>query len=146
MQNSGNAVTFLRRVLPFLTVAVVAGVLYDGWIFYSRWQDTRRAENARREQEAKTAKMALDAIGDGQFRILDFYASPAVIKRGEQSTICFGVNGARRVRIDPPVESLHPAISYCLKVAPRKDTDFTLTAESAAGQTVTRRLRITVFP
>ena len=85
-------------------------------------------------------------MGGDRLKILDFYASPPVIHRGQPSTICYGVNAADRVRIDPPVQELHPSISRCLQVAPLKDTDYKLTAEDSAGHTVTQSLTIKVAP
>jgi len=144
MGRPGSFLPPLRRLLPILSIAVAIGVLYDGWIFYARWRDARRAEQYRQEKQASDARKSVTLAGGGRFQILDFYATPVVIKQGEHATICFGVSGAKRVRIEPPVEALHPALNYCLQVAPRKDTEYTLTAESTAGEVVTRSLRIKV--
>jgi len=74
-------------------------MLYDGWILYSRWQEVRRA------------RQTLELIGGTDFRIINFYADPQAIPRGEQTKICFGVYGAKRVRVEPAVGDLHPTIS-----------------------------------
>jgi hypothetical protein len=50
------------------------------------------------------------------------------------------------VRIEPEVGDLHPALSYCLEVAPRKETEYKLTAEDGAGHTATASLAIKVVP
>ena len=91
---------------------------YDGWIFYSRWSDAREAQKQRLRKEAEDARRIVDALGGDRLKILDFYATPGTIRRGERATICYGVNAAESVRIDPPVEELHPALSHCLQVAP----------------------------
>jgi hypothetical protein len=85
-------------------------------------------------------------LGGDSLKILDFYATPPAIRRGDRSTICFGVNAADRVRIEPPVEEIHPAVSHCLQVAPLHDTDYKLTAEDRAGHVVTQSLAIKVAP
>lgn len=137
-------VRLLRRALPFLSVAVVAAVLYDGWVFYSRWSSARQAEPARRDEEARRARETVDLIGGTSFRIINFYASPQVIRRGDSARICFGVYGAKQVRIEPPVEALHPATTDCIEVAPREDTEYKLIAKDGAGHTATARLVIKV--
>src|SRR5277367_5199413 len=101
-----------------MAVAVVAAVLYDAWIFYSRWSDAHRAEQARQEKEASDARKTLEMLGGGQLKILDFYASPGAVKRGDHANLCFGVSGATSVRIEPHVEDVHPALSHCMQISP----------------------------
>ena len=136
----------LRRLLPFLAAAVVAAVLYDAWIFYSRWSDARHAAQARQEKEASDARKTLEMLGGGQLKILDFYASPAAVKRGGHVNLCFGVSGAKSVRIEPHVEDVHPALSYCMQVSPAAGTEYKLIAEDAAGHRVTQSVAVKVVP
>lgn len=136
----------LRRVLPYLTVAVVIAIAFDGWIFYSRWNDAREARKAEQLKESQDARRELELLGGDRLKILDFYATPGAIRRGQRATICYGVNAADHVRIDPPVEELHPAVSHCLQVAPLRDTDYKLVAEDRAGHTATESLSIKVAP
>jgi len=145
-RESTKTVGLLRRALPYLTVAIFAAVVYDGWIFYSRWSSARDIERARAEKEAQDARKTLDMLGGGTLKILDFYASPGVIRRGEHANLCFGVNGAKSVRLEPAVEDLHPALSYCLQVAPRQDTEYKLIAEDGAGHSATQSARLKVVP
>jgi hypothetical protein len=146
VSESAKAPTLLRRALPYLTVAVVIAVAYDGFIFYSRWSRAREAEKAQALKQAQDARRTLELLGGDRLRILDFYATPPAIPRGGRATICYGVNAADRVRIDPPVEEIHPAISHCLQVAPLHDTDYKLIAEDRAGHVVTQSLTIKVAP
>jgi hypothetical protein len=136
--------TFLRRALPFISVALVFAVAYDGWIFYSRWSNAREAQKAESLKQADEARRTIELLGGDRLKILDFYATPPVIVRGQRATICYGVNGAERLRIDPPVEEIHPAVSHCLQVAPMMDTDYKLTAEDRAGHSVTASLSIKI--
>jgi hypothetical protein len=76
---------------------------------------------------------------------LSFYANPT-IHRGERATICYGVNAAESVRIEPPVEQLHPAVSHCIQVSPLKDTDYKLIAQDHTGHIATQSLTIQVVP
>ena len=117
---------------------VAAAVIYDGSIFYSRWSRERDAERTQAREEAEQARRTLKLLGGNELRIVNFYAYPGVIRPGSHATICYGVTGAKEVRIEPPVEEVWPAISHCLQVSPRKDTEYTLTAEDAAGHSVSQ--------
>lgn len=140
------SVPLLRRLLPLLSIAVLAAVVYDGWIFYSRWSGAREAEKASQAEEARRARQTIDLMGGTDFRIINFYAVPQTIRRGSQARICYGVYGAKRVRVEPAVEDLHPGVNYCWQVAPRKDTSYKLIAEDGAGHTATASLVIRVVP
>ena len=133
-----------RRLLPFLSIGVLAAVIYDASIFYSRWTSAREAEQARQAEETRRARKAIDLLGGTDFRIINFYAVPQTVRRGSQVRICYGVYAAKRVRIEPAVEDLHPAISYCFDIAPRKDTAYKLIAEDGAGHTATASLVVRV--
>ena len=121
----------IRRTLPYLSLLVLAVALYDGWIFYSRWNSAREARNAREQKEAAEAKRTLEQIG--QFKILSFYASPPVVPRGKPARLCYGVLGAKTVRLEPPVQPLYPALTFCFEVSPTKDTEYKLVIEDGAG-------------
>ena len=139
-------IRLLRRALPFLSIAVLAALLYDGWIFYSRWKAKRDTEQARQEEEVRRARETIDLMGGTSFRIMNFYASPQVIRRGAKAEICFGVYGAKSVHIDPPVQDLKPAINNCFRVTPTADTTYKLTAEDDSGHTTAATLTVKVAP
>jgi len=134
---------FLRRLLPMLSVLLLAAVAYDGWIFYSRWQWRRDAERARANAEEARSSKALDALGNG-LQIHNFYASPAVIHAGEPVNICYSVSGAATLHLDPPVAEVYPALSHCIQASPRQDTEFKLTAADAAGHTAVSKFVLKV--
>lgn len=77
-------------------------------------------------------------------KIVQFYASAATVPRGEQALLCYGVENARAVRINPPVESLHPAVNRCISVTPSRTTTYTLTAEAEDGSTATKSVTLEV--
>ena len=84
-------------------------------------------------------------LGGDQLKILAFYAAPGVIQRGQPTSLCFGVNAAKTVRIEPPiVDDLHPSVSRCFQISPRKDTEYKLTATDAAGHSVSQTVSIQV--
>jgi hypothetical protein len=138
-------VSLLRRMLPFFTVVLLAAVLYDGWVFYSRWSGARQAERTRQEKEAADAQKTLDMVGGGGLKILSFYATPGVIHPGEHASLCYGVTGAQNVRMEPVIQELHPALSYCMQVSPAKDTEYKLFAKDATGHSVTSNVTIRVI-
>jgi hypothetical protein len=145
MSESGKPASLLRRSLPILTIIIGVAVLYDGWIFYSRWNSARAVEQERTRAEAERARRTLDVLAGDQLKILGFYAAPPVVQRGQVTSICFGVNGAKKVRIEPPiVDDLKPSLSRCFQVAARADTEYKLTADDAAGHTVTQTIVLRV--
>ncbi len=75
-----------------------------------------------------------------------FYATPAVSRDGAPSKLCYSVEGATTVSLDPPVEKVWPAYSRCFDVTPTKDTTYTLTAVNAAGAKATAAAEVTVGP
>ncbi len=146
MSGFSKASALLRRVLPYLAIAVVVAMAYDGSIFYSRWRYAREGAKATAAKEAQEDSRIADAYGGDHLKILNFYASPPTVRVGQKSLICYGVNAAESVRLDPPVEQLHPAISHCFDVTPRRDTDYKLTVTDHAGHMLTQSLAIHVVP
>ena len=137
-------IQLLRRALPWLSAALLAALIYDGWTFYARWRSARDTEQARKAEQARRDRQSIDLLGGTDFRIINFYAVPPAIQRGGHAKVCFGVYGAARVRIEPELGDVHPAVSDCREVAPREDTAYKLIAEDGAGHTVTASLTIKV--
>jgi hypothetical protein len=67
-------------------------------------------------------------------KITQFYASPGAVAPGEATLLCYGVESADELRMDPPLANVKPALSRCLPVTPKQTTTYTLTASNAAGQ------------
>jgi len=66
------------------------------------------------------------------------------LRRGEHTLLCYGVNDAKTVRLEPSVEEVWPSFTRCIQVSPRKDTEYKLTAEDAAGHSVSQSVTIRV--
>jgi hypothetical protein len=130
--------------MVLLGLLIVAGVIYDGWIFYSRWSGNRQAARAQAEREANQERKELDAIGGGGLKILSFYAAPDAVRRGAQTNLCYGVIGAKTVRMEPAVDAVWPALTRCVQVSPRKNTEYKLIAEDDAGHSATQSIAVTV--
>jgi hypothetical protein len=73
-------------------------------------------------------------------RILRFYASPSNPFKGEKTLLCYSVENAQQVTLDPPVDRVWPAFSRCVEATPAKSTTYTLTAirgSASVSETVT---------
>jgi len=135
---------WIRKALPYLGLLIVAAMLYDGYVFYSRWNSRREAEKAQTDKETADRKRAVDAIGGGGMKILSFYAAPSTIKRGQQTTLCYGVTGAKTVKLEPVVDDVWPSATRCVKASPHEDTEYTFTAEDGAGHTASETVAVRV--
>lgn len=116
-------------------IALCLALAYLGWVFYSRSQRDRAIEERIANQRREQAQQAYEGMGGSKFEILDFYASPAVVRRGEESMLCYGVSNARAVTLDPPADAVWPSAQRCLSVTPSKTITYTLTATDSAGHT-----------
>jgi hypothetical protein len=134
----------LRKAAPVLIVLIVAVAVYDLPIFYSRWRYRHQEERATQAIEAEEARRTIAMLGGGELKISQFYASPGTIRKGEHTLICYGVYGAKSVRIEPAVEKLYPAVAHCLQVSPAVTTDYKLLAQDGSGHTVTQQLTVQV--
>jgi hypothetical protein len=63
-----------RPLLVLLGLLIVAALIYDAAIFYSRWSGNRQEA----EKEARQERNELDAVVGGGLKILSFYAAPGV--------------------------------------------------------------------
>lgn len=78
--------------------------------------------------------------------ILQFYASPGAIAKGDRSLLCYGVEGSASVRLDPAVEEITPSRARCVEVAPAASTKYTLYAKNAAGAEVSQQVEVVIDP
>jgi len=134
----------LRQIFPYLFIPILIAALYDGWVFYSRWSDEQAAREKHEKKEADAAKRVVEAVGGDEVKILSFAASKGSLTPGEHTTLCYGVNSAARVRIEPELPNVYPAISNCLDISPAKTTEYRLIAEDKTGKQVDARLTIRV--
>jgi hypothetical protein len=135
----------LRAFLKYTWFIHVAVLLVIGWIFFSRWQTNREIEQRALEKQREENRRAVEFLGGNRFEILQFYASPGLIRRGETSQLCYGVSNAKVVRLEPRATSgVWPSHSRCVEVAPTKDTSYTLTIEDGKGNTKTATVEVRV--
>lgn len=134
----------IRRLLPFTSAAVVIALLYVGYVFFSRHQAEKDAEQKLTEQQAADVRKTAEAYGGNELKILTFYATAGPIHRGETTQLCYSVANAQGLKIEPDVHDVPPSYSNCVKVAPTTDTTYVLTATNANGKSETVELTIPV--
>jgi hypothetical protein len=123
--------------------ATAVGLIFLGWVLYARGSSTPTIEAARPATVQRNAE-TVAFYGNGQLKVLSFYANPAEVKRGGRSLVCYGVSNAASVQIEPPVGEVWPSTSRCVEVTAAKDTDYKLTARDSSGHEETRTLAVHV--
>jgi len=134
----------IRRLLPYTTVALLIAAIYVAWVFFSRSQANRDIARQRQEKEAADARRTLDALGGNELKIVSFSITPGVVKPGGRALVCYGVNNAKAVSIEPPIDGVGVALSRCLEIHPKRTTEYTLSARDAAGHSESQKLTIEV--
>jgi hypothetical protein len=66
-------------------------------------------------------------------KITQFYSSDKMIPRGMKGNLCYGVENAVKLELNPPVESVWPSAVRCFEVSPHAKTTYTLTAYGGDG-------------
>jgi hypothetical protein len=79
-------------------------------------------------------------------RITQFYTSVPNVAKGDKALVCYGVENASAVWLDPPRQALSAALARCVEVTPTATTIYTLTAEGADGKSATKSLTLPVGP
>src|ERR1039458_4415091 len=62
-------------------------------------------------------------------RITQFYSTLAQVGRGETALVCYGVENATAVWLEPPRHELSAAQARCVEVSPTAETTYKLTAQ-----------------
>lgn len=145
MANDSHDKSNLERVFSLSWIIVVIVALVVAGIFYSRWQENKDIEAKAAEKQREHAREVAEALGGSSFEIMNFYAAPGAIHRGDSAEICYGVSNAKSVEIAPKLpEATWPSLNRCISVEPKKTTTYTLTALDAKGQKQSATLTIEV--
>jgi len=137
-----------RNPLLYTSILLAAALVYVGATFYMRREQNREIEQ-QAAAEAAAKKRAEDArtveqLGGNEFKILNFYATPPVVHAGETAQLCYGVSNAKSVKLEPQTNAVWPSAMRCVEVAPKKTTEYTLTAEDGKGNSKTSAVTVTV--
>jgi len=140
--------SILRNPLLYSSAVLVVASLSVAFVVISRWQDKRNRERQAAEELAEKQReqdrMAVEQLGGKQFRILSFYASPTVIRRGQTAQLCYGVANAKSVKLEPGTSPVWPSVARCVDVSPTKSITYTLTIEDGAGKTESQDVEVKV--
>jgi hypothetical protein len=132
----------MRKVMIIACLIVVCIVLL--WIVYSKRNEQRAARLKEEQRAAEDTKYA-KAYGETNLTILGFYANPGAIHSGQKAQLCYGVNNADNVRIEPPVKDVWPSLSRCVDVTPKKETVYKLIAEDSSGHAKTATTTVRIY-
>lgn len=99
-----------------------------------------RASSAHRERTGGVVDRSADV------KILAFYGTAGEIREGDRELVCYGVQNARAVRMEPPIEALTPALTRCFWADPHGNTQYKLMAEGFDGRQVSESFAVRVKP
>jgi hypothetical protein len=139
--------SIFRNPFLYTLTALFIALLYVSWVFYSRWQENKDYEQkvaAREEKKREADERAVELMGGTRFDILNFYATPGVIREDQAASLCYSVSNAKKVSLNPPDANVWPSLSRCFRVAPKRTTTYTLTAEDADGHVKSAIVKVTV--
>jgi hypothetical protein len=122
-----------RLILMLFIIAIL--FLSLGFICCSRKQDNRDLEQRLEERSLSKKPQVMEAYRGTELKIVFFYAYPGAINKGQKTQLCYGVINSEKVRIEPPVEDVYPALAKCVDVTPKSTTAYKLIAEDAKGNT-----------
>jgi hypothetical protein len=135
----------IGAILPYTTVALLIACAYVAWVFYSRYQSNKEAAaRIAAEQEAKRQTAVHAVFGSGEIRFTAFSVDDSVLRHGQSTELCYGVENAATVRIDPPIAQLKPTYHSCIEISPKTTTTYTITASDGKGHTESKSLTLPV--
>ncbi len=109
----------------------------------SRAYQRRNAEKAAQQQREQD-RAVIEQLGGNELAIRTLYVSPSVIHRGETAQLCYDVDNAATVTVDPPAGQVWPSHTRCLDLAPKNTTTYTLTITDASGKSASRAIELKV--
>jgi len=140
--------SILKNPLLYSSAVLLVASLSVAFVVISRWRDRRNIERQAAQELAEKQRvqdrMSVEQLGGKEFRILSFYASPTVIRRGQTAQLCYGVANARSVKLEPRTQPVWPSVAHCVDVSPTTSITYTLTIEDAAGKTQSQDVEIKV--
>ena len=77
-------------------------------------------------------------------KITQFYAADKMIPKGLTGKLCYGVENATKLEMNPPSEDVWPALSRCFEISPKRQTTYTLTAFGQDGTKESKSVEVKV--
>jgi hypothetical protein len=140
---SGPAVIEKRPAIPkgFLFGASAAAAVVLGLLLVKVFAPSPHAP----APQPANLETKPEVPASGPLRIAQFYSSPPNPVKGQKVLVCYGVENASEVRIDPPIERVWPSPSRCLEVKASRTVTYTLTATSGA-ENVSKSITVQIGP
>ncbi len=132
----------MKAVLRYSAAGLLLALAYLAWVGLTRYYGNRKFEREAEESEAARYKKLVPA--GTAVRITQFYASKQEAARGESILVCYGVENARAVRIEPAIEQLIPLPAKCFPFTPQRTAILKLVAEGEKGGEVTASVTVKV--
>jgi hypothetical protein len=147
-QPTQSSKTVFKKPFLYSTAIAICAVIYVAFIMFSRYESNqtiakRNAVKAAEERRANDIA-AVEQLGGSGLAIRSFYVSPVLIHPGEQAQLCYDVDNAKTVTLDPPAGDVWPSHTRCLNVYPKKSTNYTLTITGADGQSTSQSVKLEV--
>jgi hypothetical protein len=133
-----------KRMLVLGWLVAAIALIYAAGVFGMRWYGNRAWEENTRQRQAEADRELVARYGNGELKLLMFYANPGQTRAGSSTLLCYGVANAVSVAISPSVGGVGPALSRCVAVQPQADTRYTLTATGRSGQQVSSSVQVNV--
>ncbi len=95
---------------------------------------------------SQPAKQQAQTAPPEPVKISFFYAGAAAVERGDSVSLCYGVENAAGVRIEPPVEGVSPSPNRCVPVTPARNAEYKLVATGRDGKEASQVVSVRVLP
>ena len=92
----------------------------------------------------RSAQEAVKQAKPKHAKILQLSAASNRVEKGQSLTLCYGVEDAASVRLEPPEETLGLSHNRCFAVSPKRNTTYTLIAKGDDGEEVRESFPVNV--
>ena len=138
----------LKNPLVYSSLLILVVVFYIGYILLNRRESLRQFEKREADKQAEKRReddrQAIEQLGGSQLSIRSLYVTPSTVAPGETAQLCYDVDNAKTVTLDPPVAEVWPSHSRCVDLKTRKPTTYTLTIADSAGKTLSQSVELKV--
>jgi hypothetical protein len=140
--------TVFKSPYFYSLIVLLGATAYVACIFILRYAsnrayDRRTAQKVAEQQRAED-RAVIDQLGGSVLAIRALYVSPKVIHQGETAQLCYDVDNAATVALDPPVAEVWPSHTRCFNLSPKKTTTYKLTITDSSGKTASQSVQLQV--
>ena len=133
----------MTKVLRYGGAGLLIALAYLGWVLLTRHNANQEYERQAAQSETERYKKLVPA--GTELKITQFYASKQEAASGESILVCYGVENARSVRIEPAIDDhLVPLPAKCIPFAPHRTTILKLVAQGEKGAEATQSITVKV--